>query len=261
MKTIAIINQKGGVAKTTTALAIGAGLANKKRRVLMIDLDPQGNLTYSLGADNTGKNANVHSALTAGEGAEGEILGAVQEITPKMGLLAGSPELAGADAEIKETGREYRLRDALKIIGAQRGFDFAVIDTPPALGILTVNALTAANCCIIPTRPDIYSLQGIGQLYKTIRLVKKHCNKSLNVSGILITCWSARTNISKDVAKMIEDAAVTFNAPVFKARISDCTAIRESAAARKPVVDYAPSSRAASDYMELVSEILKGRKP
>ena len=155
MKSIAIINQKGGVGKSTTALAIGAGITLKGHSVLYIDLDAQGNLSYSIGADTQGYNA--FGVLERPETIRSEI-----QHTPQGDIIASSPRLAGADKLLEATGKEYRLKEALETL--QSIYEYCIIDTPPALGILTINALTACNGAIIPAQADIYSLQGISQL-------------------------------------------------------------------------------------------------
>ena len=181
MKIYAIINQKGGVGKSTTALAIGAGLKIKGCSVLYIDLDAQGNLSYTLGATTQGYNAM--GVLQRPETA-------VQEVQhlPQGGIIASSPALAGADTILTETGKEFRLKEALENLSTN--YDYCIIDTPPALGILTINALTACNGAIIPAQADIYSLQGISQLGNTLQTVKKYCNPSLAVLGIVLTAQS-----------------------------------------------------------------------
>ena len=165
MKTISIINQKGGVGKSTTAQAIGQGLSNKGYKVLLIDLDSQGNLTYSTGADS----AKGYGSLGVLQRPET----ITQEITAvgTMDIITSCPALASADSIISETGKEYRLQEALEQV--KGAYDFCVIDTPPALSVVTINALTASDYAVIPAQADIFSLQGIGQLHKTIETVKK----------------------------------------------------------------------------------------
>ena len=166
MEVVAIVNRKGGVGKTATAQALGAGLARKKKKVLYIDLDSQTNLSYGLGADPEGLNS---MDVLTGEATAAE---AIQH-TPQGDVIAGSEALAGADAAIDGTGKEYRLKEAID--GLQ--YDYIIIDTPAQLGTLTVNALTAANSVVIPVQAEVYSLQGIGQLSKTIEAVNKYCNR------------------------------------------------------------------------------------
>lgn len=247
MYTIAVINQKGGVGKSTTALAIGAGLILKGHRVLFIDLDAQGNLSYTLRASTQGYNAM--GVLQRPETATAEI-----QRTEQGDIIASSPTLAGADTVITETGKEYRLKEALEHCSGN--YDYCVIDTPPALGILTVNALTACNGAIIPAQADVYSLQGISQLNGTLQTVKKYCNPELEIMGIVLTRYNARSIISREVAEMIEETALQLNTKVYTAKIRECTALKEAQAVQQNIFSYAPRSNATADYKTLVAEIL-----
>ena len=248
MLTIAIINQKGGVGKSTTAGAIGGGLSLKGAKVLYIDLDPQCNLSYLMEAEISG--LAQPSALDILQGTAGA--NAIQH-TAQGDIIAASPALSGADIVLTATGKEYRLREALE--GLQRHYDYCIIDTPPALGILTVNALTACNGCIIPAQADFLSLQGIGQLHGTIETVRKYCNPGLKVYGIVLTRYSARAVITREVTARMEETAASLNTKLYKTRIRECTAIKEAQAMRQPIYEYAPKSNAAADYMALVEEI------
>ena len=246
MDVLAVINQKGGVGKSTTALAVGAGLTLKGYRVLYIDLDAQGNLSYTLGAATSG--------LTAMDLLQGESPQATIQKTEQGDIVASSPSLAGADTIITATGKEYRLREALEPLSGLYGY--CIIDTPPALGILTVNALTACTGAIIPAQADIYSLQGISQLHTTIETVKRYCNPALTIKGIVLTRYNARAVISREVADMIEQTAGQLRAKLYNAKIRECTAIKEAQATQQSIYSYAPKSNAAADYTTLVNEIL-----
>lgn len=248
-KAIAVINQKGGVGKSTTALAIGAGLSLKGYSVLFIDLDAQGNLSYTLGADTKGYNAM--GVLERPETAKEEI-----QHTPQGDIIASSPKLAGADKLLEETGKEYRLKEALESL--QGAYDYIIVDTPPALGILTINALTACTGAIIPAQADIYSLQGIGQLNSTIETVKKYCNPSLSIMGIVITRFNGRSIIRREVAEMLEHTADQLHTKLFSSKIRECTALVEAQATKQNIYSYAPRSNATADYKALVDEIIKG---
>lgn len=247
MKTIAIINQKGGVGKSTTALSVGAGLGYRGRSVLFIDLDPQGNLSHTTGAGN-GHPGSV-DVLSGRVSAEAAIQRAQWDI------IASSPSLTGADAMITSTGKEYRLKEALEPILDR--YDHIVIDTPPTLGILTVNALTACQGCLIPAQADIYSLQAISQLYGTIQTIQKYCNPDLRVLGILLTRYNNRAIISREVADMIAETASAIKTKLFSTKIRECTAIKESQAVKQNILAYAPKSNAAVDYNKLIDELLK----
>jgi len=248
-KAIAVINQKGGVGKSTTALAIGAGLSLKGYSVLFIDLDAQGNLSYTLGA--TTKGYNALGVLRRPETAKEEI-----QHTEQGDIIASSPKLAGADKLLEETGKEYRLKEALDSL--QGAYDYIIVDTPPALGILTINALTACTGAIIPAQADIYSLQGIGQLNSTIETVKKYCNPSLSIMGIVITRFNGRSIIRREVAEMLEHTADHLHTKLFSSKIRECTALVEAQATKQNIYSYAPRSNATADYKALVDEIIKG---
>ena len=248
-KALAIINQKGGVGKSTTALAIGAGLSLKGYSVLFIDLDAQGNLSYTLGADTKGYNAM--GVLERPETAKEEI-----QHTPQGDIIASSPKLAGADKLLEETGKEYRLKEALDSL--QGAYDYIIVDTPPALGILTINALTACTGAIIPAQADIYSLQGIAQLNSTRETVKKYCNPSLSIMGIVLTRFNGRSIIRREVAEMLERTAEQLHTKLYTSKIRECTALVEAQATKQNIYSYAPRSNATADYKALVDEILRG---
>ncbi len=247
VKTYAVVNQKGGVGKSTTALALGAGFRRKGYSVLFVDLDAQGNLSYALGADTKGD--GVLGVLQRPETVKNEL-----QHTAEGDVIASSPALAGADAIITATGKEYRLREALEEL--QGDYDYCVIDTPPALGILNVNALTVADKALIPAQADVFSLQGISQLHSTIETVKKYCNRNLSISGIVLTRYSARSIISREVAEMIEETAHQLKTKLYKAKVREGTAIKEAQAVKQNIFDYAPKSNVAADYEALIEEIL-----
>lgn len=251
---ISIINQKGGVGKSTTAHAIGAGLALRGRRVLYVDLDAQGNLSYTLNADATGL-----SGISVLDVLEGHVRArdAIQH-TAQGDIIASSPILSGADTVLTSVGKEYRLKEALATL--QGEYDYTVIDTPPALGILTVNALTACHGCIIPAQADIYSLQGIGQLYGSIQAVRKYCNPALKVMGILLTRYNSRAIISRDVAEMMDQTAGQLHSQLYKSRIRECTSLKEAQAVKIDIYSYAPRSNAVIDYNALIDEIMEGER-
>lgn len=247
MKTIAVINQKGGVGKSTTVLALGAGLTLKGYKLLHVDLDAQGNLTYTMGADPNGYNAM--GVLQRPETAKSEI-----QHTAQGDIIASSPALAGADTIITQTGKEYRLREALETVAG--AYDYCIVDTPPALSVLTVNALTACTGVIIPAQADIYSLQGISQLNSTIETVKRYCNPALSIMGIVLTRYNKRSIIRREVAEMLEQTAAQLHTKLYKAKIRECTALVEAQAMKQSIYSYAPRSNATADYTALIKEIL-----
>ena len=248
MKAIGILNQKGGVGKSTTALSLGAGLTRKGFKVLYVDMDAQCNLSNSMGAAIIAE-LNIFDVLTGRTDIEHAITQTSQGL-----IIPGSPALSGADMVIADTGKEYRLKEALGPLSRQ--YDYVIIDTPPALGILTINALTAAAGCIIPSQADVFSLQGITQLFATIQAVKKYCNPELSVMGILITRYNQRLVISRDVADMLRETAAQMGTKLYATRIRECAAIKESQAVKRNIFEYAPRSNAAADYAAFVDELL-----
>lgn len=245
---IAVINQKGGVGKSTTAYALGAGLILKGYKVLFMDLDAQGNLSYNMGA--------LSKSITSLEVLTGTATAQEATVTTASGdLIPASPALASADALITTTGKEYRLREALEPL--KKSYDYIILDTPPALGILTVNALTACNSVVIPAQADTFSLQGIGQLSQTIQTVKKYCNPSLSIKGIVITRYSSRAVLTRDMTELLDDTARQLNTKLYKTKIRECIAIKEAQASQQDIYSYSPKSNATADYKQLVEEILE----
>lgn len=248
MKCIAVINQKGGVGKSTTAATVAAGLSLKGYKTLSIDLDAQANLTYTAGAKTTG--ATALGVLTGEAKAENAI-----QNTDSGDIIAANKALAGADAFIADTGKEYRLKEALESVKA--AYDYIIIDTPPTLGILTINALTACDSVIIPAQADIYSLQGIEQLAETMKPVKKYCNPALKIEGILLTRYSPRSVLSREVAELAEQLAARLGTKVFKATIREAIAVKEAQISQQTLYQYAPKAKVTEDYTALIEELIR----
>lgn len=248
MEKIAIVNRKGGVGKTATVQALGAGLQLRGYSVLYVDMDSQGNLTY--GFDTEQRKPGCMDVLTGAA----SIANAIQH-TPQGDIVAGTDALALADTAIDGTGREYRLRKALDNLA----YDYCLIDTPAALGALTVNALTAATNAIIPVQADLYSIQGLGQLSKAIETVRKHCNQQLKTSGILITRYSGRSILSRDMRSNLDEAAAILHTKLFRTAIRECVALKEAQVSRQDIFQYAPKSNAAQDYSAFIDEYLDAR--
>lgn len=248
MMIYSISNQKGGVGKSTTANALGAALFRKGFRVLYVDLDAQGNLSHSMKAGS--REITSLEVLTAAAAAEDAVIE-----TGQGDLIPSGPALAGADAILTDTGKEYRLKEALDPISDK--YDYCIIDTPPALGTLTVNALTACNGVIIAAQADIYSLQGIGQLSRTIQTVKRYCNNDLHIMGMVITRYNSRAVLTKDMTAMIEDTAKQLHTKVYASKIRECVQIKEAQAKQTDIFRYAPKSNGAKDYEALAEEVLR----
>lgn len=246
-KIIAITNQKGGVGKSTTAEALTADLKSRGYKVLAIDLDPQGNMTHTSRASTSG--ATALGVLTG----EVEAKDAIRH-TEMGDIIPAHSGLAGADAFIADTGKEYRLKEALEPVKDK--YDYIIIDTPPALGILTVNALTAADSVIIPAQCDIYSLNGIDQLYKTINPVRKYCNPDLKIDGILLTRNNERTMLSKEVTELAGQLAERIGTKLFKSSVREAVAIKEAQIYQKSIFEYASKSKVAADYRAFTDEVL-----
>lgn len=249
MEVVAVLNQKGGVAKTTTAQAIAAGFTLRGYRVLMVDMDGQQSLTTVTGAKSGG--LSVLDVLTRKCKASEAIVA-----TDSGDLIPASEALGAADTVLKDTGREYRLKEALKTVS--KLYDFCIIDCPPSLGILTINALTAANSCIVPAQADYLSLQAIGQLQQTIRTVKTYTNRDLKIKGIVITRYSGRAVLSRDAVDMMQAQAAGLNTKVFDTKIRECISLKEAQAVRQSIFQYAKRSNGAKDYQALIDEILGG---
>ena len=248
--TISIINQKGGVGKTTTAQALGAGISLTGKKVLLVDLDPQGNLSKATGAATRGKTAL--EVITGKARAQDAI-----QTTPEAHIIAAGPGL-GADGILTRTGKEYRLVEALEPV--KKMFDFIVIDCPPSLGVLSVNALTAADYGSVPVQADRFSREARGQFYDTFTAVKKYTNKALEIMGVLITRYNGRSVLSREAAEMIADKAREMGASTFTAKIREGIAVKEAQMVSKSIFEYAPKSNAAADYMEFTKEVLHHAK-
>lgn len=247
-KVISISNQKGGVGKTTTTCSLAAGLKKKGFRVLAVDLDPQGNLGFSVGAD-TETSATIYDVLKG----ESRTQFAIQKLSC-MDVVISSILLSGIELEFTDTGREFLLKEALRPV--EDLYDYILLDTPPALGILTINAFTASDTIIVPMLSDIFSLQGIAQLYETVERVKKYCNQNLSIGGILLTRFNPRTLLSREIRGTAELIARDLNIRLFDTFIRTSVAASEAQSVQKSILDYAPENNIAQDYRAFIDELL-----
>lgn len=254
MHTYAVINQRGGIGKTTTASALAAGLRARGYKTLLIDLDAQGNLSYTMRAEHS--SPTIYEVLTGAAEPQAAIISSEQG-----DIIPSSPNMATADTTITETGKEYKLREAITTFKGK--YKYIVIDTPPALGIATINALTAADSVIIPAQAEAFSLQGIGRIYNTIETVKRYCNPKLKIEGILLTRFEGNTTLGKVEAEQAEQTAEAMHTKVFTAKIRACNGIKEAQATRTSLYEYKPAAKvknAVSDYTAFIDELLKGSK-
>lgn len=250
MKIIAIANQKGGIGKTTTTAALAAGLKQRGFKVLAVDVDPQGNLSTSSGADNV-KLPTVYEMLK-GENTAEETIQKLQVFD----IIPSNVMLAGAEQEFSQLGKEQRLKERLQpVIGL---YDYIIIDTPPALGVLTVNAFTVADEIIIPTTAGVFAANGIKQLHDTIVNVRKYCNDKVKIAGILLTRFDPRANNNKDMKELTEQLGDYINAKLYDTYIRASVVIEEAQAKQVDVFSYKGSSTVAQDYSAFVDEYLKG---
>ena len=252
MRIIAVANQKGGVAKTTTAMYIASGLARRGYRVLAIDLDPQANLTMNCNAEMENE-PTVYEMLRSEKGAT--VTNVIRHMTP-FDILPANILLSGAEQEFNATGKEYRLKESIQpVVDA---YDFIIIDTPPALGVLTINAFTAATDVLIPTLAASTAIRGIVQLNDTINTIRKYCNPDLNVLGIVFTNYESRTTLSRQLRDLGATMGREINCRVFNTPIRRTVKVKEAEALQKDLFDYDSKSTAAVDYNAFIDEMLAG---
>ncbi|MGP8310496.1 ParA family protein [Enterocloster aldenensis] len=246
--TIALSNQKGGVGKTTSAYVIATALKEMGYRVLAVDMDPQGNLSFSLGADT--ESATIYDVL------KGELKPryAVQKST-LVDIIPSNILLSSIELEFTGVRREFLLTEALGPFKAL--YDYILIDSPPALGILTVNAFTAADYVLVPMLSDIFSLQGITQLEETIRRVRNYCNPDIRILGVFLTKHNPRTRFSKEVEGTLRMVAEDLQMPVLETFIRESVALREAQSLQCSVLEYAPDCNAVRDYKSLIQELMQ----
>lgn len=249
-KVIAIANQKGGVGKTTTAVNLSSCLAVKGKKVLIIDIDPQGNTTSGLGIDKTKIQKSIYDVIINDVPIEETF------IKTKVDNLVLSPsniQLAGAEVELVSViSRETRLKNAIEKI--EKEFQFIIIDCPPSLGLITVNALTAADTILVPIQCEYYALEGLSQLMNTVRIVQKHLNPELKVEGVVLTMFDARTNLSIQV---VEEVKKYFGNKVYRTIIPRNVRLSEAPSYGLPIILYDNKSKGAECYMDLADEVIE----
>lgn len=246
-RVIALVNQKGGVGKTTSTINIGAGLAKKGKRVLLVDLDPQGNLTYSLGIKADEVSPTIYQVMKDEATAKDAI------IKGEFDVIPANIQLSGAELELSSVaGRELILKEALEPLLPD--YDYILIDAPPALNMLTINALTACQEVFIPLQAEYLSLNGMLQLTNTVALVSKRLNNDLKITGVIATLYDARKNLNREVIEAIQER---FKDSLFKTYIRDNIALAEAPSYGKDIFSYQPNSNGANDYLKLVDEIIK----
>ncbi len=242
---ISLLNHKGGVGKTTSCINIGAALVQLGKKVLLIDLDPQANLTLALGIPR--QRISIYEALRG----EGDLQ--PYEVKPGLDVITSSLDLSGAEMElINEAGREYILREMLTPVTPM--YDFVLIDCPPSLGLLTLNALTSSQGVVIPLQTEFLAMQGLTKIKQVIDKVKVRLNKSLDITGVMATMYDSRRVLNRDVVETIHKY---FGERVFKTYIRENVALAEAPAQRKDIYDYSPGSNGAKDYLKLAEELIE----
>ena len=249
-KAIAIFNQKGGVGKTTTNINLAACLACKDQKILVIDIDPQGNTTSGLGIEKRGMKDTMYDVLMS---ADYDPRRAVRHtMVEGLDIIPASVELAGAEVEmVRLEGRDRRLKHALDRI--KDDYDYIFVDCPPSLGLLTINSLTAVDSVLIPIQCEFYALEGVSQLMSTISLVKKSMNRSLTIQGVILSMFDGRTNLSIQV---LEEVKKYFKQKVYKTVIPRNVRLAEAPSYGLPIVEYDPKSKGAQAYMQFADEFL-----
>lgn len=248
-KVIAITNQKGGVGKTTTSINLGACLAGKGKKVLLVDIDPQGNTTSGVGVRKPSIKRCIYDVLVSGLSLDAIIL---PTEVKNLWIAPASIQLAGAEIElVPSMSREEKLRQRMQTV--KDDYDFVLIDCPPSLGLLTVNALTTADSVLVPIQCEYYALEGLSQLVNTVKLVQRHLNKNLKLEGALLTMYDPRTNLA---AQVVSEVKAYFGSQVYNTIIPRNVRLSEAPSHGKSILDYDPRSKGAEMYLKLAEEVL-----
>ncbi len=252
-KVIAIANQKGGVGKTTTAVNLSACLGKRGKKVLLIDIDPQGNTTSGLGVDPKGVEQSIYDCII-NDVPMSEVI--IKTEFDNLWICPSNIHLAGAELElVMRENREYVLKNSIKEIKDK--FDFIFIDCPPSLGLITLNSFTATDTVLVPIQCEYYALEGLGQLTNTIKMIKQKLNPEISLEGVLLTMFDARTNLSIQV---VDEVKKFFKSQVFATIIPRNVRLSEAPSFGQPVIEYDKNSRGAEVYTELAEEIIKRNK-
>lgn len=260
MRSLAIMNQKGGVGKTTTSVNLAAGLARQGRRVCLIDLDPQGHASLHLGVEAFGQTPTIYEVFSR----QKTLPEVLQLATDRLWVAPADVNLAATEIELADSvEREVVLRKVLQPIAHGHAFDYVIMDCPPSLGVLTVNALTAAQEVLIPLQPHFFALQGLSKLFETTALIKRRLNRELRVAGIVLCLYETGTRLAQDITddlnRFLEQSdpqAPWKGARIFATRIRRNIKLAEAPSFGQSIFDYAPKSSGAQDYADLVQELL-----
>lgn len=249
-KVIAIANQKGGVGKTTTAVNLSSCLAFKGKKVVIIDIDPQGNTTSGLGIDKKTIDKSIYDVIINDEKIENALM---KTVIDNLYICPSNIQLVGAEVELVSViSRETRMKIAIE--GIRDQYDFIIIDCPPSLGLLTLNALTASDTILVPIQCEYYALEGLSQLMNTVKLVQRHLNPALDVEGVVLTMFDARTNLSLQV---VEDVKKHFRNRVYRTVIPRNVRLSEAPSFGLPIILYDSKSKGAECYLDLAQEVIE----